>query len=337
MRIMMFTLASSNPVGHVTDKPWWGSWAFSNVSFMLILSGLVTLTIVLPAARRITTGKTGTLEDLQTRGTLANIVEAICLYLREEVFQPVLHDQTDKYVPMLWTFFWFILVNNLLGLVPILDITAALGVNPAIDPHTGQAILSHGHPTFFGVGGTATQSIWVTGALAAVAFLWFNGVGFVKDPLGYLKHLTAGAPVYMWPIMVPVEVLGMFVKPVALALRLFANMTGGHIIVATLLSFVVGLATAKTMNPAIGHGLAIIPLVGTIAVYFLEIMVAFIQAYIFTFLSCLFLGQLVVHEHDGEHDHGAEAHTHLPHATPEGVDQTKSVPLGQSQTANLGA
>ena len=287
--------AASNPVGHVTDKPIYGSWVVSNVTVMLLLSGILTLLVVIPAARRIATGKTGTLDDLRTRGTLANLVEAICLYLRDEVFRPVLHDQTDRFIPVLWTFFFFILINNLLGLIPLVDITAAFGINPV-----------DGVPV--GIGGTATQSIWVTGTLAVIAFVWFNGTAILKDPLGYLKHLTAGAPAYMWPIMVPVEIIGTFVKPFALALRLFANMTGGHIIVATLLSFVVGLSTV--LGNVVGHGLAILPLAGTIAIYFLEVLVAFIQAFIFTFLTGLFLGQLVVHAHDDHGEHAEEATAH---------------------------
>ena len=289
-------LAAANPVDHVTDKTLYGSWLVSNVTLMLVASGLLTMLIVIPAARRIATGKTGTLDDLRTRGTMANIVEAICLYLREEVFRPVLREQTDRYVPMLWTFFFFILINNLIGLVPLADWTAAMRLNP-VDGHA------------VGIGGTATQSIWVTGTLAFIAFVWFNGSALMKDPVGFLKHLTAGAPIYMWPIMVPVEIIGIFVKPVALALRLFANMTGGHIIVATLLSFVVGLSTG--LGGVAGHGLALLPLAGTIVIYFLEILVAFIQAYIFTFLSCLFLSQLVVvHAHDDHEGHAQEAPAH---------------------------
>lgn len=288
-------IAASNPVSHVTDKPIYGSWIISNVTVMLILSGIVTMLLVIPAAKRIATGKTGTLEDLRTRGTLANFVEAICLYLRDEVFRPILHDQTDRYISVLWTFFFFILINNLLGLIPFLDITAVIGVNPV----DGQPV---------GIGGTATQSIWVTGTLAAIAFLWFNGTAILKDPIGFIKHLTADAPVYMWPIMIPVEIIGTFVKPVALALRLFANMTGGHIIVATLLSFVVALSTG--LGGIAGHGFAILPLVGTVAIYFLEVLVAFIQAYIFTFLTGLFLSQLVVHAHEehAENSEGVTAH-----------------------------
>jgi F-type H+-transporting ATPase subunit a len=108
--------------------------------------------------------------------------------------------------------------------------------------------------------------------------------------------------------MVPVELLGMVVKPVALALRLFANMTGGHIIIAVLLGFVPALIEA--LGPT-GYALAILPLLGGVAINILEILVAFIQAFIFTFLTTLFLGQLVVHEHEEHHEeHGEEEHEH---------------------------
>jgi len=298
---LLLTLSSTNPVSHVTDKPILvinDLWVISNVTVMLVISGILTLLVIVPAARRIATGKTGTLDDLRTRGTIANLVEAVCLYLRDELFRPVLGEQTDRYVAMLWTFFWFILINNLLGLVPLVDITAAMGLNE----HTFKDDDNKIQTIVYGIGGTATQSIYVTSTLAVIAFLWFNSIAVFKDPIGFFKHLTAGAPMYMWPIMVPVEIAGTFVKPFALALRLFANMSGGHIIVATLLGFVVSLAAG--MGGVAGHGLAIIPLVGAIAVYFLEILVAFIQAFIFTFLTCLFLGQLVVHPHD---DHAEES------------------------------
>ncbi len=304
-------MLAANPVDHVIDKPIiegdWGlgqGWVISNVTVMLVLSGIVTALVVIPAARKIATGGQHghrTIDDYRTQGLWSNLVETICLYLRDQVFRPVLHEQTDRFVPMLWTFFWFILINNILGLVPILDATAGIG-------HLmGAEIGHHGH----GIGGTATQSIWVTGALAVIAFLFYNFVALVKDPIAYFKHLTAGAPVLMWPIMIPVEILGMFVKPFALALRLFANMTGGHIIIAVLLSFVVSLIQALG---GVGYGLAVIPLLGSAVINLLEILVAFIQAYLFTFLTCLFLGQLVVHhhEHGEEHGHGDG----LPHTGP---------------------
>ncbi len=299
------TMAASDPVGHVNDKPIWvvrvlsepidlspipiyiheNWWIVSNATVMLVISAIVTALLVIPASKRIVTGRGGDLDDYRAKGILSNLVESVCLYLRDDVFKPVLGDQTDRFTPMLWTFFFFILVCNLMGLVPLLDITALMGLN-------------HGH----GVGGTATQSIWVTFALSFVAFFFYNFVALLNDPIGYFKHLTGGAPWFMWPIMVPVEIIGMFVKPVALMLRLFANMTGGHIVLAVFLGLV---GTLVGELGALGAGIGVIPFLGALAINMLEVLVAFIQAYIFTFLTCLFLGQLVVHEHD-EHDEHEE-------------------------------
>ena len=233
------------------------------------------------------------MDDLRAKGLWANFVEAVCVGLRDTIFKPLLGDQTDRYMPVLWTLFWFILVCNLLGLVPLLDVTAAFG-----------KLL--GFEGFHGIGGTATQSIWVTGALALVAGLFWNAQGMVKDFDGYFAHLTGGAPVYMWPIIIPVELLGLVIKPFALALRLFANMTGGHVLLAALFGFVYSLIAA--LGTFVGGGLALIPLIGAVAIYLLEVLVAFLQAFIFAFLTGLFLSQLVVHhgdhEHDDEHGHG---------------------------------
>ena len=287
-------LLASDPVAHVIDKPIYknadGSiWWVSNVTIMLVAGALVTALLVIPAARRINTGKERRLDDFRAQGILANLVEVVCVYLRDEVFRPVLGNQTDRFCPMLWTFFWFILVCNLMGLIPFVDIIKIGGT---------------------GIGGTATQSIWVTSALASIAFLFWNGVALIKDPLGYLKHLTAGAPWYMWFIMVPIELIGTAIKPFALAIRLFANMTGGHLVLAVLLSFVGPLVKMA----GAGKGLVILPVLGAVAINMLEILVALIQAYIFTFLTCLFLGQLVVHEHEEHEDHeaghGEEAAAH---------------------------
>ena len=291
-------LAAANPIDHITDKPLIGGWLISNYTVMLVLNAVITLLILVPAARRIATGKSGSIDDLRAKGLFANLVETICLYLRNDLFKPVLQEHTDRYTPMLWTFFWFILICNLVGLIPMLDITAALGLN-------------HGR----GIWGTPTQSIWVTATLATISFFIVNGVGLAKDPVAFVKHLTGGAPAYMWPLMIPVELIGTFVKPFALALRLFANMTGGHIIIAVLLSFIPALIQ---WNGTVGTGLAIIPLIGTTAINLLEVLVAFIQAYIFTFLTCVFLGQLIVH--DEEHDEAHEADHHASGVNVENVE-----------------
>ena len=288
----MYVLAADNPLTHVIDSPIWevgGIWLISQVTLMLILVGLVLTFAMIAAAKRIRTGTSRTADDYRTKGIWANMVEATNLYLRNDVFRPILRGDTDRFTPLLWTFFWFILIANLFGLIPLRDITGLMGIN-------------HGH----GIGGTATQSIWVTGALAVMAFLLINVTALARDPKGYFAHMTAGTPWPMWFIMVPVELLGVLVKPFALAMRLFANMTGGHVVVAVMLMFV------KMLVDGLGGGgyvLSALPLLAMIGIYFLEVLVALIQAFVFTFLTCLFLGQLIVHDHG--HHHGEE-HGHAP-------------------------
>jgi F-type H+-transporting ATPase subunit a len=230
--------------------------------------------------------------ELVPTGT-RNFFEAILLYVRNDVAKPVLGDETDRYMPFIWTLFFFILFNNILGLLPL-------------QPLTGQFLhLNHGH----GIYGTATANVWVTGALAFCAWLTIQLGGLRANGVAnYCKHFLGGAPIYMAPIMIPVEILGMLVKPCALAIRLFANMTAGHILVAVIISFV-GVAAAAGTGLMLGIGFASV--MGATAIMCLETFVAFLQAYIFTFLTCLFIGQLVVHEHEHHEDEGGhhdEAH-----------------------------
>jgi F-type H+-transporting ATPase subunit a len=283
-------LAADNPLTHVIDAPLFGTWLFSQVTLMLILIGVVLTLSMIAAAKRIRTGTSQTAADYRTQGIWANMVEATNLYLRNDVFRPILKHDTDRFTPLLWTFFWFILLGNLFGLIPLRDITGLFGIN-------------HGH----GIGGTATQSIWVTGALALIAFVLINVTALIRDAKGYFAHMTAGTPWPMWFIMVPVELLGVFVKPFALAMRLFANMTGGHVVVAVMLMFVKMLVDGLS---GVGYVLSTLPVLAMIGIYFLEVLVALIQAFVFTFLTCLFLGQLIVHE--GGHHEGHEEHGHAP-------------------------
>ncbi|HYG70530.1 MAG TPA: F0F1 ATP synthase subunit A, partial [Anaeromyxobacteraceae bacterium] len=117
---------------------------------------------------------------------------------------------------------------------------------------------------------------------------------------GWLKHLTGGVHWLLWPIMVPVEILGLFTKPFALTVRLFANMIAGHIVILSLIGLIFALGTSWV---ALGS----VPM--ALAIFLLELFVAFVQAYIFTMLSSLFIGSVVVaHDHD-EHGH-EEPHAH---------------------------
>lgn len=292
---MMLTgslLAAANPLDHVLDVPQiWSSgehgiWWLTNHMIMLCLAAVLMLIFFPLVTRRYRGG------DEVPTGT-RNLVEAIMMYIRNDVAKPVMGDEADRFMPFLWTLFFFILFNNLLGLLPLEPITG-----PIMRALFGE----HAH----GIYGTATSNIYVTGALGLVSFIVIQVSGIRANGVGkYLKHFLAGAPWYMMPIMVPVEMLGMIVKPVALAIRLMANMTAGHILLAVLAGFTAAAATLG-YGALTGIGLAVV--LGSVAIMVLELFVALLHAYIFTFLTALFIGQLVVHEHEEHSGEGGEHH-----------------------------
>jgi F-type H+-transporting ATPase subunit a len=171
----------------------------------------------------------------------------------------------------------------MLGLVPVGPILRFAGGN---DPH-----LEHW-------GGTATGNIAITAGLAAVSFVMIHGVGIKENGLKYFAHFNPG-PAYMAPILVPLEVVGSLVKPFALAVRLFANMVAGHLVLAALLGLIF---TFKSYGVAAGS------IFGAAALSMLELFVAFLQAYIFTFLTVLFIAAGSVHEHGSGDGHGESGH-----------------------------
>ncbi len=307
---LTFTLAAQNPVDHVVNVGYkvmdlFGMkdvWVWSAHVGNLVLAGLLTILIITWAARKIATGPQSLgANRYLTRNPFAHMIEVICTYLRENTARPLLGDRTDRFIPVLWTLFFFILINNLLGLVPITDLMHLA------DKAAGQ------HGLFSGlIGATATQNIFVTASLAIIAAIVINVAGIRELGFGgYLKHLTAGTPAYLWPLMVPIEIVGTVIKPVALALRLFANMTAGHILVAVLFMFAVsglGLLSKGGLNVVLGPAITVVSVVAAVAIYFLELFVAFLQAFVFMFLTTVFISQLA-HHHDHEHD---EAHGHEP-------------------------
>lgn len=198
-------------------------------------------------------------------------VEALVLWVRNDVaVANIGHDGGgEKFAPYILTLFFFILYCNLLGLLPW--------------------------------GAAATGNIAVTAALALTAFLTIEISGFVAlGPKGYLKTIVMVPPgmtgigaVIMAVIMTPVELIGKLVKPFALTLRLFANMTAGHFVILVLLGLIFVFGTAP---PAI-RGVVVVGAVGlTLFMMCLELLVAFLQAYIFALLTSVFIG-LMRHEH----------------------------------------
>jgi F-type H+-transporting ATPase subunit a len=205
---------------------------------------------------------------------LYNFLETLVQFVRNEIAIPNIGKaDADRFVPYLCTAFFFILFVNLFGLIP----WAA----------------------------TATGNIAVTMALALFTFVITQYVAIKAQGVGgFLKHLTGGVAVWLWPIMVPVEILGLFTKPFALTIRLFANMLAGHIVILSLLGLIFALGTPLV---AIGS----VPM--ALAIFGLELFVAFVQAYIFTMLSSLFIGAGLVH-HGHDEAHGQDQHA--AHAGP---------------------
>ncbi|MBI4429142.1 MAG: F0F1 ATP synthase subunit A [Ignavibacteriales bacterium] len=210
--------------------------------FFLVLSAAILVLLALYAARRYK-------KDIVPTGT-ANAFESLVLFIRDEVAIPNMGRGGTRYVPYLLTTFFFILIMNLIGLVP------------------------------FGV--TATGNIAVTAGLAIIAFFMIQISAIRAQGLAhYLAHLTGGVHWLLWPIMVPIEVLGLFTKPFALCIRLFANMTGGHIVILSLIGLIF-LFRSFVVAP--------VSVLFALGINMLEIFVAFLQAYVFTMLTSLFMG-----------------------------------------------
>ena len=149
------------------------------------------------------------------------------------------------------------------------------------------------------LGGTATGNIWLTATLAVITLGMMVINGLRIGGKTYLAHFCPG-PIAMAPLLVPVEIIGLIAKVFALAVRLFANMIAGHIMLAVLLSFVM---MAGASSAGMGYSIGAVVVASSVAINLLELFVAFLQAFIFTFLTVLFIGQSVVFHHD---DHGEE-------------------------------
>ncbi|MFO0969013.1 MAG: F0F1 ATP synthase subunit A [Gemmataceae bacterium] len=327
---------AANVFDHVLDTQKWDLFENLGIEFhlpwfltkymvlMLIAAGII-LAIFIPLARKVETGE-------PPKGVFWNFFEAILTFIRDNIAKPYIghsdshghehkghsdshhpkeyhhgpgdpHEATvtnyhhgyatdpagdlaqppahamtypkadvleaDRYVPFLWTMFLFILVCNLLGLFPF--------------------------------GGSPTGSITVTGALALITFFVIQGSAIAKMGLGtYLKSqvpnldLPVAMKIPILLMLVPIEFMGHFIKAFVLAVRLFANIFAGHMVLAMILLFIV---MVKDEGPALFWGVTGVTVLGVLALSLLELFVAFLQAYIFTFLTALFLGAALNPEH----------------------------------------
>lgn len=293
-----FLAAAENPLEHVVRHPMVQKPAdlgiltpdhkitlLDNHIAMMILAGLL-LILIFPLAVRKRRSAQGV--DSMVLTGFGNFIETICEYLRKEVAEPNLGVHTDRFIKYIWSTFFFVLTLNLLGLLPI----------GAVAPLFG----SH-------LGGTATGNVWVTATLAIISLLVIVINGLRLGGKAYIAHFSPG-PLWLSPLLVPIEILGVFAKAFALAIRLFANMVAGHVLLAVLLGFILSVGTA--FGAAAGFGVAVPVVLGSVAIMMLELFVAFLQAFIFTFLTTVFLGSSVnLHPHDDEHGgHGHAAGAH---------------------------
>ncbi|MCK9409453.1 MAG: F0F1 ATP synthase subunit A [Bacteriovoracaceae bacterium] len=234
-------------------EKWYGiDFSITKHVFFMWLASAVLILVLSWVARK-------NLKNRVPKG-FGNLVEVFVVFVRDEIVLPNMGKGGLKYLPYLLTNFFFILVMNLLGLIPY--------------------------------GASATGNVSVTAGLAIIAFIMIQLSAIRAQGFGhYLAHLTGGVHWALWPIMIPIEVLGLFTKPFALCIRLFANMTGGHIVILALIGLIF-----------VFKSLAVAPVSVTFAlgIYMLELFVAFLQAYIFTMLTSLFMGlgmQMESHGH----------------------------------------
>jgi F-type H+-transporting ATPase subunit a len=267
----------------------------SNQIIMQVIAVLLLILLIPMFVRMRSTGDS--VRDLTPRG-LGNFFEAICAYLRDSVARPILGEYTDRFIPYIWTAFFYILFINLLGLLPLEPVTR--GVIQSVYPHAHH-----------GIGGAATGNMWMTGSLALCTLVMIVINGLRLGGKHYLAHFCPG-PLWLAPLLVPVEIVGLGAKIFALTVRLFANMVAGHVLLAVLLSFISLSYLALGAGAAAGIGLVVVLV--SVAFNLLEIFVAFLQAFIFTFLTTLFIGQAIVFHHDHEHEehgHGEMEHAHV--------------------------
>jgi F-type H+-transporting ATPase subunit a len=210
---------------------------------------LITLLTAARAHKRQTAG------GKASKG-FANGIEALVLYIRQEVVLPNVGHHGEKYAPFILTLFFFILFANLLGLIPF--------------------------------GSTATGNISVTAVLAIITFFVVEAAGIKALGKGYIKTIVywpSDQPFIMkallTPVLTPIELMGKFTKPIALAIRLFANMTAGHIVVLALIGLIFTFGK---------YYIAPVPLAMATAIMVLEVFIAFLQAYVFALLSSVFIG-----------------------------------------------
>ncbi len=256
----LFELHTGNALLDDTIKPL--DLRLTKFMVLEVVIALIICVLFIVLAMRIKGGKV-------PKGKLWNLLEVFLLYIRNQIARPCIGDHdADRFVPFLWTMFFFVLGCNLMGMIPWM--------------------------------GSPTGALATTGALALTTFLVvcgssikrFGFVGFLK---AQVPHMDLPKPIAIGlvPLIFVIEILGLFIKHCVLAIRLLANMMAGHVVLSVVMAFIAASAVA---GQAIWGGVTAASVLGATALSLLELFVAFLQAYIFTFLSALFIGASV-HPH----------------------------------------
>ncbi len=230
-----------------------------NVLSMLI-SVVILLVVLLKAGKKYNAA-----DGIKAPKGMQNFLEVVIIFLRDEVGKPCLGNKYQRYMPLLLTIFFFIWINNLLGLLP--------------------------------GGANFTGNIAVTSCLALLSFI----VILANSKKHFWSHLfnPPGVPGWMKPMLVLIEIISLFIKPMALMIRLFANIMAGHIVILALICMVFIFAA---INTYVGAGFVPVSIAFAIFMFLLELLVGAIQAFIFCNLTAVFIGQSI------EDPHGHEVH-----------------------------
>ncbi len=290
-------LASFNLIEHISDRPWPGcsvDWHGHHIVLMssaiasMILVALVLIVTVIPAARRTVLVPSGG----------RNMLEVIVFFVRDWIAKPALHDHAYQFMPFLLTQFVFFLGMNLIGLLPLVPLS--------------ELVAGGKYP----VGATPTGVLAITGANAALVLLMILFFGFreqakrfthhhpkfpgplawLLSPVLFVKSLVPPVPgiigILFWPLLLVIELASLASRCAALMIRIFANMIAGHSMLAAFLGFIMvaGLTVSQTY---------VFPLsvLGSVFVSLLDVLVALIQAFVFTFLTAIFVGLYMEPQH----------------------------------------
>ena len=275
----------SHPIIHLPTISGIDFSVTKHVLMLWLVSFLVGVAVIVPV-RRFLSG------DRSVPTGWMNALEITIQFIRDSIVKPNVGPKwVMTWTPLVLTFFFFILFANGIGMIPIFDVLGAFNrfiLNvPASDSHNFINGILHG-------GVTATGNFNVTAGLATITFFSIIIAGTMAH--GFINHWKNLAPPgFPWPvyiILIPIEVMGLFVKPFALTMRLAANMTGGHIALLALLSLM-PIFGEMFHSTVAGFGVAFVSVPIAVAISALEIIVVLVQAYVFTLLTAVFVGMAI--------------------------------------------